>query len=278
MNMPFCRVWTAVVGALAVLVVPSLTGAQGVSLQRRPKVGDTLVMRVEQISRLNSSRAGGNGTQAVVTEMQVFSRTVVESRNGETTVLVTTTDSATIRSSDERSRAADARTEQLLRGHRVRIQLGLEGAMTILDQGNGVASVVDVAALIPATFPVEPVALYETWVREMAVPSGASAMGATVGGRLRATFRLDSLGRGGQLAYVSVRGDLRPEARNRSAGAVIEQGSVTGSLVLDRTRGWLLSSDVTVKAQSVMPPLAGLAASGLHFEIVVTQRVKLADR
>jgi hypothetical protein len=65
------------------------------------------------------------------------------------------------------------------------------------------------------------------------------------GGALKATFRLDSISRTGDLAYVSLRGTLR-----RDSPPTVTTGLVTGTLVVDRQRGWLTDSRATIHVTS----------------------------
>ena len=247
-----------------------------------PRVGDTLVIRMDQSALVSGSRfvardAGDGGSR---TEMQVYSHVVVLGRDASGTILDAVTDSVALRSSDDRARVANARTQQQLRGQRVRMRIAPDGGTTILTGENRSArALADAAALIPATFPTEPIVPGQHWTREMTIPVGATAMRMSMGGLLRADFSLDSTSRGGQLAFVSVHGVFRPtEATAHTASGALENGSVSGSLVIDRVRGWLAESQVTVIAQSFMPPLAGLAGSGMTLQIVIQQRTRLVDR
>jgi hypothetical protein len=135
-------------------------------------------------------------------------------------------------------------------------------------------------ALIPAALPKEPVEVGATWTREMSLPS-TSSIGRTPAGRLRATFRFDSLARGGDLAYISIHGDMLPDehADQYAVAPRLQKGAVTGTLLLDRKRGWLTESRFDISVQSTLssPVTAGDEAV-MHFTMRVTQRMRMLDR
>ncbi|MBA3891292.1 MAG: hypothetical protein H0X64_12260 [Gemmatimonadaceae bacterium] len=111
----------------------------------------------------------------------------------------------------------------------------------------------------------------------MPVPVGPTADA----GMVRATFRLDSIGRGGRIAYISVRGDLErndvPTAGPRGTVMSIV-GTVAGSLQLDRLRGWIADSRFVVTMHSSLQPPASSGIEPVRFKTVVTQRVRLQER
>src|ERR1043166_4927559 len=112
--------------------------AAPVSLRLTPRLGDTLVIRVDQTARLSSTRSGAGGgtstdsTATAMTEMHLFSHAVVASRDAAGTILDAVTDSVQIRSRDERAQAANARTEEQLRGQRVRMRIAPDGSISVV--------------------------------------------------------------------------------------------------------------------------------------------------
>jgi hypothetical protein len=61
------------------------------------------------------------------------------------------------------------------------------------------------------------------------------------------------------------------------AGAVLEKGSVSGTMVVDRARGWLTESQFTVIAHSVLR-VPGSDDTVMRFETRVTQRMKTTEK
>jgi hypothetical protein len=88
-------------------------------------------------------------------------------------------------------------------------------------------------------------------------------------------FRLDSLDRSRDLAFVSMRGTIVPDVDNYG---IFMSGEVTGAMQLDRQRGWMTDSRFTVLMRSLVtpPPTSGL--SPMRFVTRVTQRLRTMDK
>ena len=90
--------------------------------------------------------------------------------------------------------------------------------MEIARDARGVAvprDVTDAMAAMPAVFPRTP-SLSESAGSARCRSPSAGPLGATRAGRTCApTFRLDSLARHGELAYVSMRGEIVPDRASR---------------------------------------------------------------
>jgi hypothetical protein len=100
------------------------------------------------------------------------------------------------------------------------------------------------------------------------------------GGVARATFRLDSLSRQGELAYISMRGTLEPHPSDAAAlapGLVLPPlgGTVAGSMVVNRRRGWLSSSQFVVDLRTT---IASKSAAPTEFHMRVTQQMRVFGR
>ena len=95
-------------------------------------------------------------------------------------------------------------------------------------------------AQMPAMLPRKSVRVGRTWRCDVHLPLPPGQ-----GGALKATFRLDSLSRNGDLAYVSLTGTLR-----RDAPPIVTTGLVTGTLLVDRRRGWLTDSRAKIHVTS----------------------------
>jgi hypothetical protein len=132
-------------------------------------------------------------------------------------------------------------------------------------------------AQMPATLPDRKVVPGATWSHATAVPLPGQSDGPPAG-RLTATFRLDSLSRYGDLAYVSMRGTLeRPRGGvTLPKGARYESaGTVTGSFQLDRRRGWLTDVRATITMKSVVSQAAD-GSEPVHVRTRVTQWLRAA--
>jgi hypothetical protein len=134
--------------------------------------------------------------------------------------------------------------------------------------------VAEAMAAMPAVFPRRPVGVGERWQREMPLPS-AGPFGASGNAQVRAEFRLDSLGRNGQLAFVSMQGQIAPDGVQRG---VELSGTMSGVMQVDRTRGWMTDSQFTLLIRSVVTPPAGVGMQPMKFVTKVTQRLRTMDK
>jgi len=260
------------------LGVANVAFAQGVRLQIRPHVGDTLRMRLDQATEMTGTRKGAasESSSSMTTSLRVYTRAVVEGSSTTSTTLVTYTDSAFVATGEKRQPSNE--TPLGVAGMKVRVRVMPDGTVEMAD-ANASLDASETLALIPAALPKETVEVGSTWKREMTLPT-TSSIGRTPGGRLTASFHLDSLTRGGDLAYISLRGEMLPdEHAERSALAPrLDKGLVTGTLLLDRKRGWLTDSRFDISVQSTLvPPTAG-DSTVMHFTMRVTQRMRTLDR
>jgi hypothetical protein len=185
-------------------------------------------MRLDQESEMTGVRkmtTGGEGSAMVMTTMRMFSRAIVEGASEEGTTVLAVTDSIITTSTDEKTRAATLQSQSKLRGQRVRFRVSPDGMVAMLqDAGPAPREVAQVVSLMPTTFPKGAINIGESWMRDMALPVG-NGLGAQVAGRLHVTFRLDSVTRAGDLAFVSMRGEMQPASGPGAASdAVLEKG------------------------------------------------------
>ena len=268
--------------AAAAMLAAGALGAQrapagGVALRLHPSVGDTLHTRLEQVTEITTARAGGASSKPMTTSVVVLARTIVQTSRKATTTVLTLVDSASVQSSDAHGAAMSAQAERTLRGQRLIVQLADDGSVESARDARGVAVPRDVAeamAAMPAVFPRRPVAVGERWQRQMPLPS-AGPLGASGNAHVRAEFRLDSLGRDGELAFVSMQGQIESDGVQRG---VELSGSMTGAMQIDRARGWMTDSFFTLLIRSVMTPPAGVAMQPMKFVTKVTQRLRTMDK
>lgn len=254
--------------------------AQSVLLRLHPRVGDTLRTRLEQQTEVTATQPGAPA-RSVSTSVSIDSRTIVRATQGASTLVLTIVDHAHVSTTDAHASALVAEAERALVGQQLLLQLAADGTVERVRDGRGGAVSPQLAqslGAMPAVFPGKVVAVGQSWTREMPLPAGGP-MGAAGSSRVHATFRLDSLGRGGELAYVSMHGDIVPDGGMESAergGAV--SGSIAGGMQVDRARGWMTDSRVVVLIQSVMTPPEGSGAPVMRFLTRVTQRLRTMDK
>jgi Family of unknown function (DUF6263) len=252
-------------------------GAQPVALRIEPPVGATLRMRLDQRVEMSGTTRmpAGDSTATVITTLLVISRTFVERRDRDASILLTSTDSVAASSSGADSLAVASEIPRAMQGKRVRLRIAPDGATAVVDSAAGGGSELNALfAQMPATLPNTPVAVGERWSRVMMAPMGTTP-GAKGGGKLQATFRLDSLSRNGERAYVSLVGILtRPASAKDGWATLTMSGSMTGGLVIDRRRGWINDARMTYIVRSVVTPNSGGTADAMRFHMKVTQWVR----
>ena len=259
--------------------------AQTVLLQIKPDIGDTLHMRLDQQTELVGTRRVGNGESvtSVQTSMRVFSRAIVEGTSKQGTLLRAITDSVRLTTTDEHARPMSDQTQRMLEGRSMRLRVAPDGTATVAEEkGDTPRDMSEVVSLMPAAFPMKAVVVGDSWTREMALP-GSSRLtpgGAPASGWLRAKFKLDSLGRDGGLAYVSMRGEMDGEVDRRTdttLGPVLEKGTVTGTLIVDQRRRWVAESHFVIVVRSSVA-LPGGATPPMRFQTRITQRMRTLER
>lgn len=270
--------------SLVLLLVAGATpsraaGAQGVELKLRPRVGDTLHTRLEQQTEVSGMVPGGAGPsmRKMTTTVTLTSRTIVRQALPASTVVLTIVDSAQIRTSDPHAATQAPDAERSLRGQQLVLRLACDGTVESARDARGGVVSVDLAqsmSSMPAVFPQQPVSVGEQWMREMPLPAGGP-LGARGSGHVIAAFRLDSLSRGGDVAYVSMQGDIRPDATSQGVELT---GNVSGAMQIDRVRGWMTDSRFSIVLRSLVTPPASTGLAPMRFVTRVTQRLRTMDR
>jgi hypothetical protein len=266
------------------LLAPARAQAQrdgaGVWLRVHPRVGDTLHTRLEQLTEVSATVPGvpARTLKSVTSSVILTSRTIVQASSPTSTLVLTIVDSATLSTSDVHSAAQVAAAERaLLRERQLMLRLGADGTVESVRDPSGAPVARDVAdamSAMPAVFPHRPVTVGEQWTRELPLPAGGP-LGERGAGHVNAVFRLDSLDRSGNVAFVSLRGEILPDADNPR---VQLSGGVTGAMQVDRRRGWMTDSrfTVTVRSQLTPPPANGPAP--MRFVTRVTQHLRTMDK
>jgi hypothetical protein len=263
---------------MALLGVAEPVRAQRLVLELKPRVGDTLRMRMDQTTEMSGGRRGAPPKMSVTT-MAMFSRAIVESNTPTYAVILAITDSVTVDASDERAKPLSPEALRQLQGSQMRLRLNRDGTVAVADaQARLSKDVTDLISIMPASFPKGSVAVGDTWLREMPIPPSAS-MGVPLGGLVKAAFRLDSVSADAQVAYLSMRGSIHPltEAVAVSDPSALV-GSVTGNMIVDRLRGWLSESRFLVDMRATVAALGAAAQTPLQFRLRITQHMRITDK
>ncbi|MEO5588844.1 MAG: hypothetical protein ABIS03_04600 [Gemmatimonadaceae bacterium] len=265
-----CRFF-AVIPVAACICFGTGASAQEVLLQIKPHVGDTLAMRLDQKTEMTGTprdcgrpEACQSTTRSMTTMTEVFSRAIVRSVSGSGAVVLALTDSI---------RTASGRGGELITPTRMR---GSDDPIELRVATDGGAEVIDADASeqlraifgqLPATLSRSPVSVGEKWRRQMRIPiagdSGAVAL-------VSATFQLDSLGANGDIAYISMRGKM--SHLRQSANVSEYEGSMTGTMQLDRRLAWITESRAVIELTSMVKPRSGLGM--MRVRTRVTQLLK----
>jgi hypothetical protein len=273
-------VWVVVMAAGAMPFGARGAAGQSALLQIKPHAGDTLRMRLDQQTEMTGVRrtSTGDANAMMMSSMTMFSRAIVEGSADAWTNVLAVTDSVLMTTTDERARRAIEQATAQMRGQRVRFRVSPDGTVGMDGSADPATREVEqVVSLMPAAFPKTAIRIGDSWSREMPLPTGTQ-LGAELSGRLRVTFRFDSLTHNGAWAYVSMRGETQAATGPGSAtGTVLDKGLVTGTMRLDQRRRWLAESWFNIVVTSTLAPVAGGAGS-THMQMKITQHMHTADR
>lgn len=268
------------VAAITLALAAPAVRAQRVRLEIKPRVGDTLQMRLDQEIEMTGVRRTrtGESSAMMVNGMHMFSRAIIESGTERDRTVLAVTDSVQLSTSDDASQALAEQAEAQLRGQQVRFRVAPDGTVSMIPHGGGDdpaggGEVAQAVSLMPAAFPREPIAVGQEWTRDMPLPSGTQ-LGAQLSGRLHVTFRLDSLTHHHRMAYVSMHGTMRPATGPGAAsGAVLESGLVDGVMLIDQQRGWLTESRFNIVVNSMVTPPPSTGVLSMHVQMRITQHM-----
>jgi hypothetical protein len=273
-----------------------------VELVVQPTTGDVLRLEMQQVIEMSAARRDGryfpdaslgagsareigpqpavgprrNATPTRVTIMDFVAHSTVERSDESATVLATVPDSLIVRTGEIGQALTSQRVPLPVSAQPTRIRVAANGAMSMLDAGAEAAAVGATLSAMPAMLPDEAVFVGDTWERDVEMPPLPLAA-YRADGRLHAVFRLDSMRRGGRDAYVSVRGELRRDGAGRElppGSRVVTAGTMTGTLTLDRDRGWIVDARTTIEMHSAV---VGAESGGAPMElgIRISQRMRV---
>jgi hypothetical protein len=226
---------------------------QKVLLEIRPHIGDTLRMHLTQTVELSgSSRRGARDSalSSMTTSIDVFTRAIAHQWTSGGTLMQSITDSvAMIPASPGTLAELKRRTMQ---AKRVWVRVSTDGAMEIVDDSDPHSELRQIFGEMPAMLARGPVSVGEKWTREMQIPLSGDP-GAK--GQVRATFRLDSLGRNGDIAFISMQGTMeraKPTGAPPASGAYATSGMLSGTIQIDRRLGWITDSRSSIVVRSTI--------------------------
>lgn len=235
------------VGCAALAIAAGGLPAQtSVTLRLAPRVGDTLHMRLDQQMEMRGRpQDSAEAERSVTNTLRVRARAIPTQRLGSATMLTTITDSLVLSPALAPAEMID-RARRSFVGRPVQVRVLADGAMEVVDQEFHDDEPSPLFGHMPPVFPSVEVSPGDQWVREMRLPLRGSRSGAST---VRATFRLDSLGRDGGTAYISVRGTFY-ERVGGAGGERPLQGSLAGVMEFDRHLGWIRDSRTTITMRS----------------------------
>lgn len=250
---------------------------QAVLLQIRPQVGDTLRMHLSQTVEMTGTTAGvKSDTTSLTTSIEVFTRAIAHQWTPSGTLMQAITDSVAMSPASAAS-LADLRRHAMQRKP-VWLRVSPDGAMEMVDDGDPNSELRHLFGEMPAMLARTAVSVGEKWTREMQIPL-SSEPGAV--GSVRATFRLDSLGRNGDIAYVSMRGTI---SRINTLGAAPAgpgygtTGQLSGTIQIDRRLGWITDSRSSIIVRSTIASATARdgdgGSSAMHVRTKITQWIR----
>jgi hypothetical protein len=262
------------VAALVAALLPRQAAAQveSVSLQLRPRVGDVFRTRLDQLVEvIGTTKHGGQDTTVTVrTDLVVLTHSRVEKVDGDGATVLAVTDSVTLFTTGSADKWTD-QTMRHLRGQRLRIRLGPDGAVSLAEKPDeDERELQALVAQMPALLPKGKVTIGASWQRSMDVPI-AGQPEARLGAEVVANFRLDSIV--GDFAWISMSGTLQPTRRRDGEAMQAElAGTVNGWVVVDRRRGWIVDARTMLNVRSTV---AGTrTAPPMKFRMRIEQRLR----
>ena len=262
---------------LAVGFFANLAFAQPVLLQIRPHIGDTLRMHLSQTVEITGTTPGTrpDPVRSMTTSIEVFTRAIAQRWTSNGTLMQTITDSVAMNPATPAS-LADLR-RRAMQAKSVTLRVSTDGAMEVVDDDEANAELRHIFGEMPAVLTRSSVSVGERWTREMQIPL-SSEPGAV--GAVRATFQLDSLGRNGDVAYISMKGTLfrinTPAAPPAGPGYGTT-GQLAGTIQIDRRLGWITDSKSTIIVRStIVPPsrMGEAARSPMQVRTKITQWIR----
>ena len=236
---------------LAFVLLAQAAQGQAVLLQIRPHIGDTLRMHLSQtVEMTGTTRGARTDSMRSMTSIEVFTRAIAQQWTSTGTLMQAITDSVAISPASEASLADLKR--RAMQSKRVWIRVSTDGAMELVYDADPNSELRHIFGEMPAVLARNSVSVGEKWTREMQIPL-SSEPGAV--GAVRATFQLDSLGKNGDIAYISMRGTMSrintPSVAPAGPGYGTT-GELSGTIKIDRRLGWITDSKSSIIVRSTI--------------------------
>lgn len=259
----------------ALLAIPMVLGAQGIALEVRPRPGDTLFIALEhRVTLTGGPRGLPDSTTTISSSYRVLTRDIVERADPAGTTVLAIVDSVRMRTTGSIGASPFPGVDRGMEGVQMRLRVARSGASEII---TGLQQIdPELQALLgamPAVLPTKAVTVGEAWTRDLPLPADAAT--PALAGTLRAVFTLDSITANGDLAWISIRGRLivaRPAPGEAAASVQQLSGGLTGTLLLDRRRGWITESRARVTMESLVSVPGG--GTPLLVKVLVTQTMR----
>lgn len=261
-------------GAALTVTSASISGAQPVLLQIKPHAGDTIAVKLHQKVELTATpadcstpsrkQACAGPSRQMTTITEVFSRAIVQGVARDGAMILAVTDS--VRMAVSRGGKPGSPKRVTGRDGSTQLRVTRDGGAEVIDS-DASDELRAIFGQMPATLSRQSVSVGEKWKREMRIPIAGEA-GAM--GLVRATFQLDSLGKNGDIAYISMRGTLSHDHRDGSTSEL--DGWMTGQMQLDRRVAWITETRAEIDVTSVFRPSA--SAEPMRVRTHVTQLLK----
>jgi hypothetical protein len=260
-----------------------LAQAQGVRLQIKPKVGDTLRLRIEQEVEITGQGKvrDVDTTLTMRSSMVMLSRSIVVQSDEQGAIVRSITDSVTLNvgAADPRAASLSDQARRALQGKELRVRFSREGSAVVIEADPDIPrDLQSVFSQLPATFPRHQVSVGSTWKQRIPIPD---AVQGQIAGTLDAVLRLDSLTRRGRQAHISMRGTFNRDSTASlipGAGRLAMTGTVTGFMILDRVRGWVTDASTEMLVSSHTEPAAGSTVAPVKMRLRLVRRQRTMDK
>jgi hypothetical protein len=274
------RLVLRVLVAFGAVFTAAQAAAQPVHLQIKPHVGDTFSVRLDQKVEMTgvpsgcstgysgsrktnpepATRACTESTRQMTSEMEVFSKAIVRRVSSRGSVVLAVTDSIRSAVSNGGTRTRPRRVTSPK--STIEIQIAPDGGAEVVD-ADASPELRAIFGQMPATLSREPVEVGDTWQKQMRIPL---SMEAGASGTVRATFRLDSLDRNGDVAFISMKGTLSHDHADSEL-----DGWISGTIRLDRRRAWITDTRAVIDVESSVKQATG---APMRVRTKITQTLK----
>jgi hypothetical protein len=252
-------------------------------LRIHPRAGDTLYTRFEQeVEMIGTTRVGAvDTTVAMRSSMLMLSHVLVQSSDERGATVTTITDSVSLAGLGMGAVLPPEAERRAIQGTRVQLRIAPDGSASVLESPGELPQ--DMRAVVsgmPSTLPDRPVAVGATWRKNTAIPVAGQAAGSPAA-MLRATYRLDSLSADGDIAYISMRGTLTRDSTAHPLPQglrITSTGTITGTMRIDRRRGWWADSHATIELRSTLTPTTEDSGPPTRIQTKITQRMWTGGR